>query len=287
MSSKEEIIAAIRRCAEKLGKNPSFAHLRKMEPSITVRTLLKHFHSYTLALRAAGLEPYGGGHQIAIPELLKDWAATARRMGKLPTMLEYENHEAARYSSGPYHKRFGKWGDVPQAFLRYAKVEHCEAEWADVLELIEQQKIKNELERAANPERQAKRGSTGVRFLEGRPVYGPPVAPYGMAHEPGNEASVLFLFGAVAPKLGMVISHVQTEFPDCEAFREVEPGKWQRWRIEVEYRSRNFLVHGHDPAGCDMIVCWVHDWAGCPEEIEVVELKTQIAKIAGIARSED
>lgn len=159
MSSKEEIIAAIRRCAEKLGRNPSFAHLRKMEPSVTVRTLLKHFHSYTLALRAAGLEPYGGGHQIAIPELLKDWAATARRMGKLPTMLEYENHEAARYSSGPYHKRFGKWGDVPQAFLRYAKVEHREAEWADVLELIEQQKIKNEVERAANPERQVRRDS--------------------------------------------------------------------------------------------------------------------------------
>jgi REP element-mobilizing transposase RayT len=52
-----------------------------------------------------------------------------------------------------------------------------------------------------------------------------------------------------------------------------EPGKWQRVRIEFEYASRNSRNHGHRPRDCDMIVCWVHDWADCPKELDVVELK--------------
>jgi hypothetical protein len=29
-----------------------------------------------------------------------------------------------------------------------------------------------------------------------------------------------------------------------------------------------------------VIVCWVHNWPECPEWIEVVELRKEIAKIA-------
>lgn len=238
-----------------------------------VRTVLKHFGSYAQALRAAGLEPSGGGHQIETYELLKDWAAVARRLGKLPTMLEYDNDNSARYSSGPYQKRFRKWAEVAKAFERYASTYNCQEEWRDVLLMVEERRRRKEMDSA--PElsgRKARRGPTGVRLLEGQPLYGPPVAPYGVAHEPANEAGVLLLFGMLAERLGFVITHVQTEFPDCEAYREVEPGKWQRWRIEVEYRSRNFVAHKHDPEGCELIVCWVHDWADCP--LEVVELKS-------------
>lgn len=42
--------------------------------------------------------------------------------------------------------------------------------------------------------------------------------------------------------------------------------------IEFEYESRNFLVHQHRVEDCDMIVCWTHNWEGCP--LEVVELRT-------------
>jgi hypothetical protein len=66
-----------------------------------------------------------------------------------------------------------------------------------------------------------------------------------------------------------------TEFPDCEAIREVAPGRWQRVRVEFEYESRNFLRHLHDPNQCDLIVCWEHNWAECP--LEVVELKKAIS----------
>ncbi len=40
-----------------------------------------------------------------------------------------------------------------------------------------------------------------------------------------------------------------------------------------EKDSRSFAEHGHDPKGCDMIVCWRHNWKACPKEIMVLELR--------------
>jgi len=48
----------------------------------------------------------------------------------------------------------------------------------------------------------------------------------------------------VASKLGFEVERIQQAFPDCEAMREVAPGKWQREKIEFEYASRNFWSMG-------------------------------------------
>jgi hypothetical protein len=32
------------------------------------------------------------------------------------------------------------------------------------------------------------------------------------------------------------------------------------------------MAHGHDPKGCDIIVCWRHNWKKCPKNLEVIEL---------------
>jgi hypothetical protein len=93
-----------------------------------------------------------------------------------------------------------------------------------------------------------------------------------MTNAPMNELGVVFLFGMVAAELGFQVESLQGKFPDCEAKREVVKGKWQRSRIEFEYESKNFHLHGHDPKGCDVIVCWRHNWKDCPEELEVIEL---------------
>jgi hypothetical protein len=92
---------------------------------------------------------------------------------------------------------------------------------------------------------------------------------------PTNEQGVIFLFGAVARKLGFAVIRIQAGYPDCEAFREVEPGRWQWVRIEFEYESRNFLAHMHAPEKCDLIVCWSHNWPECP--LEVLELKSALS----------
>jgi hypothetical protein len=35
-------------------------------------------------------------------------------------------------------------------------------------------------------------------------------------------------------------------------------------------------LHGHPPDGCDLIVCWEHNWPESP--LEVVELKSALAR---------
>src|SRR5438067_12099626 len=41
------------------------------------------------------------------------------------------------------------------------------------------------------------------------------------------------------------------------------PGRWQRVRIEFEFESKSFYQHGHPLNGCDVIVCWRHNWDKC------------------------
>ncbi|HEY2496168.1 MAG TPA: hypothetical protein VGK24_03790 [Candidatus Angelobacter sp.] len=105
-----------------------------------------------------------------------------------------------------------------------------------------------------------------------RPVMGAPFDRSPMTNAPVNELGVVLLFGMLAAGLGFQVESAQGRFPDCEAKREVVPGKWQRQRIEFEYESKNFLLHGHDPKNCDVLVCWRHNWKDIPEEIEVIEL---------------
>jgi len=88
----------------------------------------------------------------------------------------------------------------------------------------------------------------------------------------------------VAKELGYMVEAVQAGFPDCEAKRQIDAGKWQRVRIEFEFESRNFRDHGHSEDGCDIIVCWRHNWPNCPSHLEILELASVIKSLA---KSED
>jgi hypothetical protein len=54
-------------------------------------------------------------------------------------------------------------------------------------------------------------------------------------------------------------------------------GGCQLIKAEFKYESRNFLAHGHRIDDCDLIICWKHNWEGCP--VEVLELSKVIADI--------
>jgi len=110
------------------------------------------------------------------------------------------------------------------------------------------------------------------RPLKDRPLLGAPTGLPAFPYEPVNEMGVMVLFSMLAQQLGFVIESVQGGFPDCEAKIEVEPGRWQHFRIEFEYESFQFKKHGHDPSQCDLIVCWRHNWKNCPPNIQVLEL---------------
>jgi hypothetical protein len=130
---RQQIMAAIVECTEKLGEVPSQPQLTKMT-NVTKLQVRKHFGSYAHALRACNLEKAGAGWKIPIEALFQDWAMVVRALGKLPSGSEYE--QTSQYSQTPLAKRFGTWGQVPHGLKQYIEEQGTEEEWKDILEKI-------------------------------------------------------------------------------------------------------------------------------------------------------
>src|SRR3990172_1170257 len=73
--------------------------------------------------------------------------------------------------------------------------------------------------------------------LDHRPTCGNPLDFRGLRHEPVNEEGVVLLFGIVGRELGYLAEAVQEGFPDCEAKRQIGPGKWQRSGLSSSTRA--------------------------------------------------
>jgi hypothetical protein len=83
-----------------------------------------------------------------------------------------------------------------------------------------------------------------------------PFSAYGLIAEPSYEQEVVFLFSKFHVELGFpFIVKIQEAFPDAEAMNRQRELK----KIEFEVRASDFVSHGHNPAGCDYIVCWEDD----------------------------
>jgi hypothetical protein len=105
-------------------------------------------------------------------------------------------------------------------------------------------------------------------------IFGDKIAFKSLSCAPVNELGVVYLFGVLHDTFDFKIESIQAGFPDCVARRKVGANRWEEVRIEFEYDSRSFKAHGHDPAGVDVIVCWLHNWTECPKNIEIIELST-------------
>lgn len=267
--SKKRIMTAIRKCTKQLGHCPSLGELTRRE-RVSRRDVQRLFGNYGMALRACGMEP-AKGSPTKMEELFRDWAEVTRKVGKLPTVSEYEQKSV--YSAKPLIGRFKGWRSVPEAMLAYAEREKLEGKWSDVMEMVRESQVKSCTSLAV---REDEPRGTG-KLLRDRPTYGPPMMESGLAYGPANEMGVVFLFGMLARQLGFVVMRIQTAFPDCEAMRKIDDQTWEKVRIEFEYASRNFLRHGHPAGGCDVVVCWVNNWPECP--VEVVELSSLAADL--------
>jgi hypothetical protein len=283
--TKEEIVKAIRLCAKKLHRNPNLRELRAMA-GVQTKHVYKRLGSLSKALQAAGLEGIGPGFSPAEETVLRDWASVARKLKKLPSILEYER--AGRFSGKPFQRLYGSWAATPEGFCKFAGKPGRRGQWRDVLEMIAGGQAPGSAgtmrtaigtKAAAGPATQEKDHGWKKMFRKGgilrdRPVYGRPLPWPELAHAPVNELGVVFVFGMMARRLGFIVHRLQAGFPDCIAMREVAPGIWQRVRIEFEFESRNFLKHKHRRDKCDVIVCWKHNWKDCP--LDVVELGREI-----------
>lgn len=285
--SKEEMIAAIKASAEKLGRAPTTRELYLATGGGLSRAQVsKRFGTYTRALKECGLTRHDGARPHSMMELFLAWATVARNVKRVPTSGDYR--QEGTISDQCLARRFGRWGGVHTGMLKFLEREKLEGEWGDVAEIIRQHKqapaIVPSRATASDTSAGAEQIAAQIRELtaqdpppmDSRPFYGEPIPHPAMCHAPANENGVMVLFGAMAPELGFIITRVQAGFPDCEALRRMRNGRLQRVLIEFEYESKNFSLHLHDPAGCDLIVCWVHNWKECP--LEVIELSKLIGR---------
>jgi len=171
---------------------------------------------------------------------------------------------------------------VPRAFRSFAEGKQ---QWADVLALLHARVAHAPVAKVALSRLDEHSPSIRPKLvqhapLKSRATYGNPTNFLGLRYEPLNEQGVVLLFGMLANDLGYRIEAVQKGFPDCEAMRQIAPDRWQRVNIEFEFESKNFRDHGHPLTGCDVIVCWRHNWPECPRNIELVELSSIIKSLS-------
>ena len=274
LPDKKQIIDSIAKLAKQLGHTPSILEFAA-HAEISRSSLFLIFPKWNEAVRAAGLKPNRLYVRPTDSELLNDWGETVRKKRVIPSRWAYR--QDGKYYPLTLAKRFGGWESVPQAFRSFAKGKR---EWRDVLALLPDPGANKE---RAWPEQSATTSNakrqTRQKLSKDRATYGNPIHLQGFRNEPVNEHGVMVLFGMLAKDIGFEIEAVQKEFPDCEARRQIVPGRWQRVSIEFEFESKNFREHGHPENGCDLIVCWRHNWDQCPKHIEVLELSSVIKSL--------
>jgi hypothetical protein len=274
MPVKKDILDSIAAMARRMGRAPSLSEFVALS-GISEYSVSQCFPSWNDAVRTAGLEPSTSNMRLEDCELLKDWGETVRKNRAIPSRRTYQRE--GRYDIRTMERRFGPWSSIPETFRKFAQ---GKPEWADLAALLPDALPKKKRGRAKEDTFAILPGAVRYAPLADRAAYGNPIDFRGLRHEPANEQGVLLLFGMLAKELGYIIEAVQIGFPDCEAMRQIAPGRWQRVRIEFEFESRNFRDHGHPVDGCDVIVCWRHNWHEYPQHLEILELSSVIKSLS-------
>ena len=266
--TEEGLITELRALAERLQKKSISRAEFIRETGISEWHVLRHFDSWNQFVTASGLQPIDVS-RIPDDELMEAMYQTYITEGCITTRLRFR--KVGKYSEWVYTRRWGKWENVLLEFRRWVETAHPDFLYFDRLPMPPSTRTATSGEPSS-----AETPDLAVWTPKGGRLYGPILNFRGLQHAPINEQGVVFLFGMVAFELGFVVESVATGFPDCEAKRRVDRSgdKWERVRIEFEYQSRTFRDHGHDPAQCDIIVCWEDNWADSP--VEVLELKSAI-----------
>lgn len=273
MDKKDEIIAELRRVANLLQTSALTASQFSQHGRVSANTVRNHFGSWNQAVEAAGLVPTPSGPPpnrklTSDAEYLQEIIRLTREIGKQPA--ESEMRAKGRFSTEPYIRRWGSFVEARRvAYQKYGFPGLSTTGAVDVSDLNLSKNSPTEIVPETHKPFQRDTNRKKVQ-------YGEPLDFRGLRHAPINEQGVVYIFGMVSRELGFLIESIRTAYPDCEGKRYVDQ-KRQRLEpvlIEFEYQSSNFRLHGHNPEGCDLIVCWIHDWEDCP--LEVLELSSQI-----------
>lgn len=269
--NQQQLIEALRSVSLRLEKSYVSSREFYRESGISEWKVLRHFNSFNELAIAAGLETQVRGVSIDENNLLEAMYRAFIEEEGIVSLSRFER--ICEFSAKPYRRRWGSWESALVYFKKWVESSHPDFPYVSQLP---NSTPANNLPQV--PTEVSSKGGTYWPTKGGR-LYGPILNFRGLQHAPINEQGVVFLFGVVAFELGYVVESVTVGFPDCEAKRRIDSRgrKWERVRIEFEYRSRNFIDHGHDPTQCELIVCWEHDWPDCP--LEVLELQTAIQSL--------
>ncbi len=247
---------------------------------ITIGEICRTFPEgrWTEVKKLAGIDAHEQFHpRISDEDLLLAYHKVVEAIGRIPTWAILD--AKGTVSHDVLARRFGGLEGTIRRYRTWLAESHP---GSPQLALVPASVHETPLPPSDSPSVAAPNPSAAERRVRGPgTVYGRPINFRGLRHAPINEQGVVFLFGVIAYELGFIVESVQQGFPDCEAKRALDGsgGRWQRVRIEFEFESRNFRDHAHQPEGADLVVCWEHNWPGCP--VEVLELRTAITKLQG------
>jgi hypothetical protein len=247
----EAIISYLKGLASRLKKTTLTCDDVNRDGRININTLIRRYGSFSNLLVKAGLRP-GRTYKRDPNDMLQRLQQLILQLGGSPSQREIK--DTLPYSPRIYVAEFGS---VAHACELAASVPTEPSVSTGVIP--SPSPFESELTR------------TKVRRR-----YGPVIDFRGLRHAPINEQGVVFLFGMLAAELGFVVESIQDGFPDCDAKLRRQDGTFEGVRIEFEFRSSEFQRHDHDPAGCDFIVCWKHDWPECPRPLLVIELSAEV-----------
>lgn len=254
LPDRDALIERLQALARTLNRRHITQEQFHRETGISRDRVRQLFGTHGAMLRSAGLSTYQRRH-LGKEELLRALRNACVAAGGIVSRAQASHYGA--YSQSTYLRHWRSWRHVLMALREWVTEQDPGFTWLSAL-----------------PAPGGAMPPVLIRGRSGSVLYGAPLNFRGMLHEPVNEQGVVLLFGTLAQELDFAIERVGVGFPDCEAKQRISAG-WRRVRIEFEYQSRNFREHKHDPAACDMIVCWQHNWPECP--LEVLELKAAVA----------
>ena len=261
--------------ANAISPSPLTKRVFTQHSRIPFSRLRYHFGTFNRAVQEAGLSPNqqgipaSGYQRLSKEDLLNEIERLWKATGDRPS--ESVMNSDGEFSARPYITRWGSFSGAVEHFIKARGIPENVLPTSSGSESTQSHPRSVVIPKTHKPK---KGTSEGRRIL-----YGEPLDFRGLRYSPVNEQGVVYLFGMVSRELGFLIESIRTDFPDCEGKRclDTQSRTWEHVRIEFEYKSSSFSEHGHDPEGCDLIVCWIHDWSDCP--IEVLELRTEIKKL--------
>lgn len=273
LHSRDSLIRAMIRYGAKTKGPIRLAEFCQVE-GMRCAPIYKHFRrGFGELLSAANLQSRNARiGRVTMDDLLGELDSVVAELRRMPTRLELSRK--ARFSVETFSRHIGRHDQVITAYRKWKAVKgrlHASP--------VASLRVAEDVEKPRGPiTRTHKARRSGlVRITPPDSFRGRPLGFRELLHAPTSESGVIHLFGILSADLGIAVENIGPKYPDCRGVRADEDGRWRRIAIEFEHRSSNFRAHRHDPAKCDLIVCWEHDWTECP--VEVLELKSVLERL--------